>query len=373
MEFAGTGARVSHRAPRSWHAVRRVSDRTSLRTRLVVTVLVLVLAALAAMGFAGVSLLRGQLLGTYATSLQQESGALLPCLQYQRCPSGLAVYYRDSSGNLQVVSYGANAYSPDGTSQPDLSGSAASWLADNQQQPTTIAAASGSGPWLAMGFAENGGTLILAVDVSGVYTTIRQLTDVDLIVSMAILLVLVVVGFAVVQTNLRPLVEIEETAGEIAAGHLNRRVPERDPRTEIGRLGRSLHTMLSQIETAFHAREKSEAAAHQSEERMRRFIADASHELRTPLTAIRGFAEYYRQRGGAGANGNGNGKLPSEDVDRIMQRGEDEASRMGVLVEDLLLLARIDQQRPLEHHPVDVLALAADAVQDARMIAPRRD
>jgi two-component system OmpR family sensor kinase len=379
MEFAGTGDRVGHRAARSWHAVRRVSDRTSLRTKLVVTVLVLVLAALAAMGFAGVSLLRGQLLGTYATSLQQESGALLPCLQYQRCPSGLAVYYRDSSGNLQVVSYGANAYSPNGTSQPDLSGSAASWLADNPQQPTTIAAASGSGPWLAMGFAENGGTLILAVDVSGVYTTIRQLTDVDLIVSVAILLVLVVVGFAVVQANLRPLVEIEETAGEIAAGHLNRRVPERDPRTEIGRLGRSLNTMLSQIETAFHAREKSEAAAHQSEERMRRFIADASHELRTPLTAIRGFAEYYRQRGGvlryfddeSGLAGPGGG-LTAEDLDRIMQRVEAEAARMGLLVEDLLLLARLDQQRPLARQPVDLLSLAADAVHDARLLAPSR-
>src|ERR1700691_1563301 len=343
MEFAGTGDRVSHRAARSWHAVRRVSDRTSLRTRLVVTVLVLVLAALAAMGFAGVSLLRGQLLGTYATSLQQESGALLPCLQYQHCPSGLAVYYRSSGGSLQVISYGANAYSPGGPSPPDLSGSAASWLADNQQQPTTIAAASGSGPWLAMGFAENGGTLILAVDVSGVYTTIRQLTDVDLIVSVAILLVLAVVGFAVVQANLRPLVEIEETAGEIAAGHLNRRVPERDPRTEIGRLGRSLNTMLSQIETAFHAREKSEAAAHQSEERMRRFIADASHELRTPLTAIRGFAEYYRQRGGLvrrwDRDENPSTTTPQtgltpDDLDRIMQRVEKEAARMGLLVED---------------------------------------
>jgi two-component system, OmpR family, sensor kinase len=379
MEFTGTGDRVSHRAARSWQAVRRVSDRTSLRTKLVVTLLVLVLAALAAMGFAGVSLLRGQLLGTYATSLQQESGALgTPCLRFQNCPSGLAVYYL-SDGNLQIVSYGQNAYSPDGTSQPDLSGSTASWLADNPEQSTTIAAASGSGPWLAMGFADNGGTLILAVDVSGVYTTIRQLTDVDLIVSVAILLVLAVVGFAVVQANLRPLVEIEETAGEIAAGHLNRRVPERDPRTEIGRLGRSLNTMLSQIETAFHAREKSEAAAHQSEERMRRFIADASHELRTPLTAIRGFAEYYRQRGGvlryfddeSGLAGPGGG-LTAEDLDRIMQRVEAEAARMGLLVEDLLLLARLDQQRPLARQPVDLLSLAADAVHDARLLAPSR-
>ena len=106
---------------------------------------------------------------------------------------------------------------------------------------------------------------------------------------------------------------------------------------------------------------------------MRRFIADASHELRTPLTAIRGFAEYYRQRGGViSAEEGSRGSLTAEDLDRIMQRVEGEAARMGVLVEDLLLLARMDQQRPIEHRPVDLLVLAADAVQDTRMIAPGR-
>ncbi len=142
------------------------------------------------------------------------------------------------------------------------------------------------------------GTLIVGINLGNLNQNMAYLTRLDISVSVLILIVLAMIGFAVVRTNLRPLVEIEETAGEIAAGHLNRRVPERDPRTEIGRLGRSLNIMLSQIEAAFHAREESEAAAHQSEERMRRFIADASHELRTPLTAIRGFAEYYRQRGG---------------------------------------------------------------------------
>ena len=161
-------------------------------------------------------------------------------------------------------------------------------------------------------------------------------------------------------------------------------MPERDPRTEIGSLGRSLNTMLSQIETAFHAREESEAAAHQSEERMRRFIADASHELRTPLTAIRGFAEYYRQRGGLVRLGPaqrgaacrpppGTAGLTPDDLDRIMQRVEKEAARMGLLVEDLLLLARLDQQRPLARQPIDLLSLAADAVHDARMLAPGQD
>jgi two-component system OmpR family sensor kinase len=184
---------------------------------------------------------------------------------------------------------------------------------------------------------------------------------------------LAVVSVAVVRTNLRPLDDIEETAQDIAAGHLDRRVPDRDPRTEVGRLGQSINTMLTQIETAFHAQQESEEAAVQSEERMRRFIADASHELRTPLTAIRGFAEYYRQRGGVATPDEGNrGSLAPEDLDRIMQRVEGEASRMGVLVEDLLLLARLDQQRPIEHRPVDLLVLAADAVQDTRMIAPGR-
>src|SRR5262249_55311651 len=127
---------------------------------------------------------------------------------------------------------------------------------------------------------------------------IHRLVLVELIVGAAIVVVLAAIGAAVVQANLRPLNDIEMTAGQIAKGHLNHRIPERDPHTEIGSLGLSLNAMLSQIEAAFHAREQSEQAAHESEERMRRFIADASHELRTPLTTIRGFAEYYRQRGG---------------------------------------------------------------------------
>jgi two-component system OmpR family sensor kinase len=219
----------------------------------------------------------------------------------------------------------------------------------------------------------------VAVDLGDINHTIRKIVAFDIAVSAAIVLVLAIVGVAVVRANLRPLEEIEETAEEIAAGHLNRRVRESDPRTEVGSLAQSLNIMLTQIETAFHAQQESEAAAHQSEERMRRFIADASHELRTPLTAIRGFAEYYRQRGGvetaeqlATANGSASEHLTAEDLDRIMHRVEAEASRMGLLVEDLLMLARLDQQRPLDIKPVDLLTLAADSVQDARMIAPDR-
>ena len=138
----------------------------------------------------------------------------------------------------------------------------------------------------------------MGADLGNINAMIGGLAVTALIIGAIVVCILALAIVMVVRASLRPLVDIEETAGEIAAGHLNRRVPERDPRTEIGSLGRSLNTMLSQIETAFHAQEASEAAAHQSEERMRRFIADASHELRTPVTAIRGFAEYYRQRGG---------------------------------------------------------------------------
>jgi two-component system, OmpR family, sensor kinase len=128
------------------------------------------------------------------------------------------------------------------------------------------------------------------------------------------------------------------------------------PDTEVGRLSRSLNAMLAHIETAFRSKE-------QSEERMRRFIQDASHELRTPLVTIRGFSELYRH----------GGISKKEDVDAAMGRIEGEAKRMSQLVEDLLTLARLDEQRPLDHEPVDLLMLANDVVLDARVNAPDRE
>ncbi len=242
-------------------------------------------------------------------------------------------------------------------------------------------------------------TVVLAVDLGNINALTTRLILFDVVVGCAIVVVLAAVGVAVVQTNLRPLNDIEMTAGQIAKGHLDHRVPEGDPRTEIGSLGRSLNTMLAQIERAFHAQGKAEQAAHQSEERMRRFVADAAHELRTPLTTIRGFAAHYRQRGGAirlqqaapqsnssfrtdAAGSPPSAIFPSadlprddwspEDLDRLMSRVESEATRMGLLVEDLLTLARLDQQRPLAEAPVDLLTLAADTVQDARIVSPGR-
>ena len=277
------------------------------------------------------------------------------------------------------------------------------WAITNSGKLVTVPAQSGSDTWRVItepisyllptstGSTEQvTGTLVVGADLGNINATIGGLAITVLVIGLIVVCILALAIVMVVRASLRPLVDIEETAGEIAAGHLNRRVPERDPRTEIGSLGRSLNTMLSQIETAFHAQEASEVAAHQSEERMRRFIADASHELRTPVTAIRGFAEYYRQRGGlvrhwdrdreeqAGAADSAAGVaaakagLTPRDLDRIMVRVEKEAARMGLLVEDLLLLARLDKQRPLARQPVDLLSLAADAVGDARLLAPAR-
>ena len=184
------------------------------------------------------------------------------------------------------------------------------WAAGLAGQTVTVPAESGGGHWRVTAFPTrfiNGatgqtttGTIIVGIDVSSIYRTLDGLALIDLIVSGVVLVALAIVGIAIVRTSLRPLTDIELTAGAIAAGDLSQRVPDRDPRTEVGRLGRSLNAMLAQVEAAFHARERSEAAARRSEEKMRQFVADASHELRTPLTAIRGYAEYYRQRGGAG-------------------------------------------------------------------------
>ncbi|GAA2617863.1 HAMP domain-containing sensor histidine kinase [Dactylosporangium fulvum] len=232
---------------------------------------------------------------------------------------------------------------------------------------TTVPAAGGDGhDWRVLFTARQspGGVqaVVVALSFDEVDKTVNQQIRMSAAVGGGVLVLLAVVAYLLVRSSLRPLVEVEETAEAIAAGDLTRRVPEADPRTEVGGLSQALNTMLGQIETAFDERRASEEAARASEEaakaseeRMRRFVADASHELRTPLTSIRGFAELHRQSGGN----------PAETIGRI----EHHATRMGLLVDDLLLLARMDQQRPLEKKPVDLLALATDALIDARVTA----
>jgi two-component system OmpR family sensor kinase len=381
---------------RRWRVFRKLSDRTPLRTKLITAVLALVIMALAAISVASTVVLR-----SYLTT--QRDGDLQAAITRVMTldPSGATVgqpYPAGGGMTVEILQPGQQFVpsSSEGSGFPGMGNSAPrqsapslpanpGWPGSSTPVLQTVPAQSGGDTWRVIAqsvqLPTNNGTqnlnVVVAADLGPVKAEIQRLILVELIVGGAIVVVLAAVGAAVVQTNLRPLNDIEMTAGQIARGHLNHRIPERDPRTEIGSLGQSLNAMLSQIETAFHAQEESERAAHQSEERMRRFIADASHELRTPLTTIRGFAEYYRQRGGLSRTDRGDSvvstaSLSPADIDRIMQRLEAEASRMGLLVEDLLQLARLDQQRPLELGPVDLLTLAADAVQDARMVAPDR-
>jgi two-component system OmpR family sensor kinase len=362
----------------------RLSQRTPLRIKLITALLALVALALTVISFTSIVVFRAYLINQADTQIQTLIGQnSTPSMGANHLLTGLGFVYEvvDSQGNV-VPDIGNGPFV--GASGPDVPTSS-SWLSAHAGHPVTVPSLSGSGQWRIVEESVpyqqldgnvTTGTLVIGDNLGNINHTLGYLTSLDVIVSVVIMLGLGVVSVAVVRTNLRPLDDIEETAEAIAAGHLDRRVPDLDPRTEVGRLGRSINTMLTQIESAFHDREESEEAAVQSEERMRRFIADASHELRTPLTAIRGFAEYYRQRGGVatgeGGTGQGRDSLNPEDLDRIMQRVESEAARMGVLVEDLLLLARLDQQRPIERQPVDLLVLAADAVQDTRMIAPDR-
>ncbi len=189
---------------------------------------------------------------------------------------------------------------------------------------------------------------LVGAPLDDVDSSTRRLIVVEGGATVAVLALLALVAFWVLRLGVRPVKEMAAAAGAIAEGDLSGRVPEADPRTEAGELGAALNSMLAHIEDAFRQRAASE-------ERLRRFVADASHELRTPITTIRGYAELHR-RGG----------LEDPDERRAaMERTEQEAVRMGVLVDDLLLLARLDQGRPLERQPVALDALLGDLVADA--------
>ena len=199
------------------------------------------------------------------------------------------------------------------------------------------------------------GTAIVAFPLTEVDATLRRLLLVEGIVTVVVLAGVAALALWLVRLGMRPLTQMEHAAADIADGDLSRRVTPSDERTEVGRLGRALNVMLERIEAAF-------AERRASEDRLRRFVADASHELRTPLTSIRGYAELFRH---------GADERP-EDLAKTMRRIEDESARMSTLVEELLLLARLDQGRPLERRPVDLGRIAADAVQDARAVQPDR-
>ncbi|WP_433546991.1 sensor histidine kinase [Streptomyces sp. CA-294286] len=197
------------------------------------------------------------------------------------------------------------------------------------------------------------GILLVGMRTDGADELVRRTAVVAGTSAVLALLAVALLSWRAVRRGLRPLESIADTAAAIGEGDLARRIPAAGPRTEVGRLGAALNAMLGRIESASLERQRSE-------DRLRRFVADASHELRTPVATVRGYAELFR-RGAA--------ERP-EDLANAMSRIESEARRMGSLVEELLVLAKLDRGTPLSRDPVDLTALAAEAVDDARVRAP---
>jgi two-component system OmpR family sensor kinase len=274
--------------------------------------------------------------------------------------SDLFVQYRTLHGKTVLST--RNGGGPSGTTAPQLPGTismtGASMEGNDRVRYFTVGSTAGGGGRYRVRASFEPGIdtmLVLALSLHDVDGTLHRLLVIELLVTAVVLLVLAGAGFWVVGLGLRPLRAIEKTAGAIASGDLSRRVERAEERTEVGRLGLALNTMLSQIEAAFKAREASER-------KLRRFVADASHELRTPLAAVRAYAELFTR---------GADRRP-DDLARAMTGITRESERMSLLVQDLLLLARLDEGRPLERKPVQLDDVVAEAVETARMVEPRR-
>lgn len=203
---------------------------------------------------------------------------------------------------------------------------------------------------------------VFAAPEDGIDSSISVLTRTLGAVGLAVLAVMLIVGWLIIRRDLRPLESITTTAERISDGDLSQRVGVPDDGSEVGRLGHAFDTMLDQIQGAFDSQHAALLAKERSEQQLRRFVADASHELRTPLTAVRGYSELYRAGG-----------LADHDaLDQAMARIGSESRRMAALVEDLLLLARLDQGRPVRHDAVPLSELVNDALHDLRAVEPDR-
>jgi two-component system, OmpR family, sensor kinase len=340
--------------------------RSPLWLRLMTSVLLLATVALCISAFAGGRLLRRYLLERVDDRLRVAAANVEPAnLTPGHAPN--IYHYRLLKEDGQQFSDSPSGFN---ISEPDVPGLTVDEAEKLDRRPFTIDSEDGSRKWRALAvpvtysvdLVEYPGTLVVAVPLEDLDATVAKLQGINLLVGLAVLGGLACAGYGMIRTSLRPLLEIEDTAGAIAAGDLSRRAPDPDPNTEVGRVGLAFNSMLDQIEGAFRDRESSEATARRSEARMRQFVGDASHELRTPLTSIRGFAELYRQ----GA------VTEAEATADLLRRIEDEATRMGLLVDDLLLLARLDQERPIATEPVELDDVVTAAVEAARAVAPER-
>jgi two-component system OmpR family sensor kinase len=349
--------------------VRSLLDRLSirnwsLRARLLAGVVGLVAAALVTTGTVGTTLLRSYLVQQVDTQLQVGVRVLarapaarppLPAIaRGEQLPTPFWFTNLNPNGAVQRQRGGSLA---PGEPKPDLSGVDTARVRSEAGNAFTVPSTNGGSGFRvrAVEDANDAGASTVAISLHSVDATVGRLEMITWLVALLVLVVLAALAMVAVRIGLRPLEAVERTAEDIAAGDLSMRVPPGRPGTEIGRLSDALNAMLVQIESAFAARQQSETA-------LRHFIADASHELRTPLTTVRGYAELARK-----------GALTDDaDRNRAMSRIEAEAARMGVMVDDLLLLAYLDQERPLKLDKVDLDALTEDAVADARVRASGR-
>ncbi|MFR9731334.1 sensor histidine kinase [Saccharopolyspora sp. MS10] len=325
----------------------------TLRGRLVLLLIGAAVAGLVAMGFASQLLLRNSLLDKLDGRLHEMSRPWLDV----RPPPPPGPRDGDEQGPRLPTDFRALLFAPGGALE-QVHGPTES----DPRQPMidrpgpdgeiiTVPDRSGGADWRVLTETRpDGARVSLALSTGDVDQTLRWLLVIELVVGGIVVAVLAAVAMVTVRLGLRPLTRIEHTAHAIATGELDRRVADQDPGTETGRLGAALNAMLGRLVAALQQREQSEL-------RLRRFVADASHELRTPLTSIRGFAELYRRSDSPG----------EQDVRRMMSRIEGEAVRMGDLVEDLLLLARLDRERTIDLVDLDLVPLARDVAGDARV------
>jgi two-component system OmpR family sensor kinase len=265
-------------------------------------------------------------------------------------PSGTYAELRDPDGTVL-----ATIQPWDSTSDPALPEGASAY---DETTLSTTGSTDGSGRWrvsVSPSDHGDGNTVVVAVPMDELAASLRRLVLIEGAAAIGLLVALAAGGWFVLRRGLRPLEHMATSARSITAGDLSQRVEPADSRSEVGQLGLALNTMLGEIEDAFQEREATE-------QRLRQFLADASHELRTPLTSIQGFAELFRV----------GGEKSPVDLAIILRRIEEESARMKVLVDDLLLLARLDETRPVERQPVDLAVLAADACTDAVATDPGR-
>jgi signal transduction histidine kinase len=335
----------------------------SLRLRVMAAAAVLVTVTSAVTGALGTALLRGYLQDRADAQLRDFAPVASRVLVRSRPARHPGQQGLPTQFLVEVIGPGGGARVADGPLHdvplPRLSAA----RLNGPSGPFTVTGGHGHSWRVLVRSLPGGRHAVIAVSLDDLNSTVTRLEIADALAGAVAIALLAGIGLPLMRASLAPLARIENTAAAIAAGDLSRRIDHPSQDTEVGRLAGALNTMLGRIEAAYRAREEGEARALGSEDRMRRFAADASHELRTPLTSVRGLAEFSLQQGEDASRA---------EQTRLMTLIQQEAARMSRLVEDLLLLAQFDEGGPLDRQPVDLSSIAAEAVTVARMVQPSR-